>query len=78
MVIIPILGQALLDIKDYITDPAATATAAIGIVPMVVGFLASFIVGCIACKWMINLVKRGNLLWFALYSLIIGIICIAH
>lgn len=78
MVIIPILGQALLDIKDYITDPAATATAAIGIVPMIVGFLASFIVGCIACKWMINLVKRGNLLWFALYCLIIGIICIAH
>lgn len=44
---------------------------------MLVGFLASFIVGCIACKWMLNIVKRGKLVWFAAYCLIVGIICIA-
>lgn len=76
MVIIPILGEALLDIKDYLTEPAATAASTIGWLPMLVGFLASFIVGCIACKWMLNLVKKGKLVWFAVYCLIVGVLCI--
>lgn len=76
MVIIPILGQALLDIKDYITEPAAANMAEIGIVPLVVGFLASFLVGCAACKWMLSIVKKGKLIWFALYCLIVGVLCI--
>lgn len=76
MVIIPILGEALLDVKDYITEPASTAAASIGWLPMLVGFLASFIVGCIACKWMLNIVKKGKLIWFAVYCLIAGILCI--
>ncbi|MGM9860472.1 MAG: undecaprenyl-diphosphate phosphatase, partial [Muribaculaceae bacterium] len=77
MVIIPILGEALLDIKDYISEPATTAAAAIGWLPMIVGFLASFIVGCLACKWMLNIVKKGKLIWFAVYCLIVGVLCIA-
>lgn len=76
MVIIPILGQALLDIKDYITEPATTAATTIGAVPMLVGFLASFIVGCLACKWMLDIVKKGKLVWFAVYCLAVGILCI--
>ena len=76
MVIIPILGEALLDLKDYISEPATTAAAAIGWLPMLVGFLASFIVGCLACKWMLNIVKKGKLIWFAVYCLIVGILCI--
>lgn len=82
MVIIPILGEALLDLKhmlgvDAIDAAAGAAEAPIGIVPLAVGFLAAFIVGCIACKWMLNIVKRGKLVWFALYCLIVGLICIA-
>jgi len=76
MVIIPILGEALLDIKDFITEPSQTAAHAIGWLPMVAGFLTSFIVGCIACRWMINIVKKGKLVWFAVYCLIAGILCI--
>lgn len=76
MVIIPILGEALLDIKDYFTEPAAATASSIGWLPMLVGFLASFIVGCIACKWMLNLVKKGKLIWFAVYCLIVGVLCI--
>lgn len=76
MVIIPILGEALLDIKDYFTEPAQTAASTIGWVPMLVGFLASFIVGCIACKWMLNIVKKGKLVWFALYCVAVGVLCI--
>jgi len=75
MVIIPILGEALLDIKDIIAGEA-TAAASIGWLPMLVGFLASFIVGCIACKWMLQIVKKGKLVWFAVYCLIVGVICI--
>jgi undecaprenyl-diphosphatase len=76
MVIIPILGEALLDIKDLLTEGSTTVSASIGFMPMLVGFLAAFIVGCCACKWMIELVKRGKLIWFAVYCLIVGAICI--
>ena len=76
MVIIPILGQALLDIKDMITEPATSSAAEIGVVPMVVGFLASFLVGCAACKWMLDIVKKGKLVWFAVYCLVVGVLCI--
>lgn len=75
MVIIPILGEALLDVKK-IFDGTAAAGSSIGWIPMIVGFLASFIVGCIACKWMLEIVKRGKLVWFAVYCLIVGVICI--
>ena len=77
MVIIPILGEAMLDLKKIIAPSAdAVAQAAVGTVPMIVGFLASFIVGCAACKWMISIVKRGKLIWFAIYCLIVGLLCI--
>lgn len=75
MVIIPILGEALLDIKKM-AGGELTAVDSIGVVPIIVGFLASFIVGCMACKWMLNLVKKGKLVWFALYCLIVGVVCI--
>ncbi len=75
MVIVPILGQALLDLKDAITEPAAAASS-VGFMPMLVGFLASFIVGCIACKWMINIVKKGKLVYFAIYCFAAGVLCI--
>lgn len=77
MVIIPILGEALLDLLK-IAKPAADAvqTASMGVAPMAVGFLAAFIVGCAACKWMIELVKRGKLIWFALYCVVVGTVCI--
>ena len=77
MVIIPILGQALLGIKDYLEAPAATASeAGMSLTAMIIGFLASFLVGCAACKWMIDIVKKGKLVWFAVYCLIVGLLCI--
>lgn len=82
MVIIPILGEALLDIKDIfgveaVDTAAGVATPEIGLGALLTGFIASFIVGCLACKWMLALVKKGKLVWFALYCLIVGAICIA-
>lgn len=80
MVIIPILGEALLHLKDLLFPDAEeiaeqAAQAAVGVFPLLIGFLAAFVVGCLACKWMINLVKKGKLIWFAVYCLIVGIIC---
>lgn len=81
MVVIPILGEALLDVKDMfaidsIDAAAGVANQAIGFVPVITGFMAAFISGCLACKWMLSLVKKGKLVWFALYCLVVGIICI--
>lgn len=75
MVIIPILGNALLDFKDFLTGDGGGA-GSVGLVPLVVGFIASFTVGCMACRWMIDIVKRGKLVYFAVYCLIVGILCI--
>jgi undecaprenyl-diphosphatase len=75
MVIIPILGEALLDLKDILTTPADQGDNAVGALALIVGFVASFVVGCCACRWMINLVKRGKLIWFAVYCVVMGVIC---
>ncbi len=78
MVIIPILGEALLDIKDMATNVAdgEAAMGSIGLWPMIAGFLVAFISGCLACKWMLNIVKKGKLVWFAVYCAIVGILCL--
>lgn len=78
MVIIPILGEGLLDLKDLLLADAveATASVAVGAVPMIVGFLSSFLVGCAACKWMLNIVKKGKLVWFAVYCVAAGLLCL--
>ncbi len=76
MVIIPILGEGLLDIKDMLMPAADAAPSTVGFLPIVVGFIAAFVVGCLSCKWMLNLVKKGKLVWFSLYCLIVGLICI--
>lgn len=76
MVIIPIVGEALLDLKEIISNPEAQGDNNAGALALVVGFVSAFVVGCCACKWMINLVKRGKLVWFALYCVVMGVICI--
>lgn len=74
MVLIPILGETFLNIIDMIQDPSLIG--GIGFLPLTIGFLAAFLSGCFACKFMINLVKRGKLIYFAIYCAIIGAITI--
>ena len=76
MVIIPILGEALLDVKDMIGQETVQGAAEVGALPLVIGFIAAFAVGCCACKWMIEIVKKGKLYWFSLYCLVMGVLCI--
>lgn len=74
MVIPPILGEALLDLLKMLKG--VDVTGSIGTVPLVVGFLAAFLSGCVACKWMIDIVKRGKLIWFGIYCAVVGLITI--
>lgn len=75
MVIIPILGEAFLDCLKLYKGEGMTGEG-IGAVPLVVGFLTAFIVGCAACRWMLEIVARGRLVWFALYCVAVGVLCI--
>ena len=70
MVIPPILGEALLDVIKGLKGEAAFG--GIDALPLIVGFVAAFVSGCIACKWMINIVKKGKLVWFGVYCAIAG------
>ena len=76
MVIPPILGEALLDVKDIFDVGFSQAMAGISPVAAIIGFLAAFLTGCFACKWMLSIVKKGKLVWFAVYCAIVGILAI--
>lgn len=47
-------------------------------IPLIVGFIAAFITGILACTWMIALVKKAKLSWFALYCLVVGLVAIVY
>lgn len=75
MVLIPILGEAFLELLDIFSGEV---TNTLGIVPMIVGFLSAFLTGCFACRFMINIVRRQKLVYFAIYCLCIGIFAIVY
>lgn len=70
MVIPPILGEALLDGMKMMKGEAVVGD--IPALSLIVGFIAAFVSGCLACKWMINIVKKGKLIYFAIYCAIAG------
>ena len=74
MVIPPILGEALLDIMKAVKGGAEAAVGDISLSALAIGFGAAFVAGCLACKWMISIVKKGKLVYFAVYCAIVGAI----
>ena len=76
MVIPPILGEALLDIMKAVKGGAEAAVGDLSLTALAVGFIAAFVAGCLACKWMINIVKKGKLIYFAIYCAIVAAIAI--
>lgn len=76
MVIPPILGKALLDSIYVIKNGIAATFGSIDPWALLVGFLAAFVSGCVACKWMISIVRKGKLIYFAYYCLIVGTVTI--
>ncbi len=73
MVLLPILGASFLQVMDYTEDPSSHT---ISTVSLIVGFLTAFISGFIACKWMLKIVKKGKLTYFAIYCFVVGLIAI--
>lgn len=69
MVLIPILGETFLDMLKGGFSSSDIPGLSLG-----VGFLAAFVSGYIACRWMLNLVKKGKLIWFAIYCFVVGTI----
>lgn len=74
MVLVPIIGA---NVKD-IFDGSFTSSTGVGEMALLIGFIAAFISGLLACKWMINIVKRGKLIYFAIYCFIIGTAAISY
>lgn len=70
MVLIPIMGEAFLDLLDILQGEIASSLSPIA---MLTGFLAAFLTGCFACKFMIDIVKRQKLIYFSIYCAIVGV-----
>jgi undecaprenyl-diphosphatase len=76
MVLVPILGEAFLELLDIVQE--GSLGAGLPIWSMLVGFIAAFLSGCFACRFMINLVKKGKLIYFAIYCLLVGSVVVVN
>ena len=65
MVLVPILGETLLEIVG-----GEFGASSVGAQALILGFVSAFVSGLFACKVMIALVKKAKLSWFALYCLL--------
>jgi undecaprenyl-diphosphatase len=71
MVVPLILGKMA---KDVLSDEFTTT--GVGAMPLTVAFIAAFITGLFACTWMIAIVKKSKLTYFAVYCLIVGVLAL--
>lgn len=78
MVIPPILGEALLDTIEVAKKGFSAAFGDLSVMALVVGFVAAFVSGIAACKWMIGIVRRGKLIYFAYYCVAVGAVTLAY
>ena len=74
MVLVPILGGAGKKLLEYMSLPSGQGS--ISTVSLIAGFLAAFIAGLFACRWMIKIVRKGKLIYFAYYCFLVGILAI--
>ncbi len=72
MVLLPVIGANFIEI----TSGDFSGPNSVGTLPLVIGFITAFISGLFACKWMLSLVKKGKLFYFALYCVLIGIVAL--
>lgn len=68
MVIVPIIGANFMEL-------ITTETEAVNgvLFPLVLAFVAAFVSGYAACRWMIDIVRKGKLGWFAVYCIVVGL-----
>lgn len=72
MVLVPIIGEQLLSVIDMVSGEGMAS--AIGVVPLLCGFVAAFISGLFACRLMVALVKKSKMRWFALYCAVVAVL----
>jgi undecaprenyl-diphosphatase len=71
MVILPVLAEIVLDtVKGNLISDGTSISI------LLTGFISAFITGYIACKFMLGIVTRGKIQYFAIYCLLIGVLCI--
>ncbi len=70
MVLIPIFGASFLEVLDLAKD---STESQIGVLPLAVGAIGAFFAGLFACKAMLNIVKKGKIIYFSVYCLVIGL-----
>jgi undecaprenyl-diphosphatase len=73
MVLPLIFGAMAKEIMDYSAMDSNLSTSSIDM-KIVAGFIAALVSGIFACKWMIAIVKRSRLVYFAYYCWVVGII----
>lgn len=72
MVLIPIFGASFLEVLSlYSAQESSLSSGA-----LIVGAVAAFLSGLFACSWMIKIVKKGKLVWFAAYCAVVGVVSI--
>jgi undecaprenyl-diphosphatase len=66
MLIIPILGETFLDLLkgNYSVEQSGIAASS-----LLVGFIAAYISGTVACRWMLEIDKKGKLIYFSYYCI---------
>ncbi len=72
MVILPIIAANFMDLLGQ--EPVTGES--IGWFPLLIGFAAAFVSGLIACRWMLSIVRKGKLLYFGIYCLVVGALAI--
>lgn len=75
MVLIPILGEAFLDMLKIFKGEIVSSLSPVA---MIVGFTAAFLTGCFACKFMLDIVRRQKLIYFSIYCAIVGTFAIVY
>lgn len=71
MVVPLIFGKMAKDVLD-----GGLTESSVDVLPLVVGAIAAFVAGLLACQWMIALVKRAQLKYFSFYCFIVGLMAI--
>jgi undecaprenyl-diphosphatase len=64
------LGSGILEIPEIVKDPTFNQL----MIPYIIAFIASFIATYFALKWFMNVMRQGNLKYFAYYCIIVGLL----
>ncbi len=73
MVLIPIFGANFLKILRM-SEAAGSST--MEFTPMIIGAVTAFLAGVVACRWMLQIVRKGNIAYFSIYCAVIGLTAI--